>query len=98
VIGLLGEQAHRDEQGEVQVLVAGGLEAVVERALGVLPDGVAMRPDDHRAAGGSMLGELGALHDLDIPGGKVVLLRRQLVRAHEGPMLADAALRLVRRS
>ena len=90
VIGLLLEQAHRDEQREVDVLVAGRLEPVVERALGQLPDRVAVGLDDHRALGRAVLGQLGALDDLDVPGGEVVALRGQLVRAHGRPMLADA--------
>ena len=68
VIGLLLEQAHRDQQREVEVLVPGRLEPVVERALQQLPDGVAVRPDDHRAPCRAVLGQLGALHDLDVPG------------------------------
>ena len=82
VIGLALEQAHRDQQRKVDVLVAGRLDPVVERALRVLPDGVAMGLDDHRALGRAVLGHLGALHDLDVPAGEVVLLRGQLVSAH----------------
>jgi hypothetical protein len=91
VIGLLLKEAHGDQEREVDVLVAGRLEPVVERALRQLPDRVAVGLDDHRALGRTMLGQLGALDDLDVPGGEVLGLRRQLVRAHERPMLPDAA-------
>ena len=37
VIGLLLEQAHRDQEREVQVLVPGRLEPIVERALRAAP-------------------------------------------------------------
>ena len=76
------EQAHRDQQREVDVLVSGGLDPIVERALGVLPDRVAVGLDDHRALRGAVLGHLGPSNDLDVPRGKVVLLRWQLVGAH----------------
>ena len=42
VLRLLGEEALRDEQREVRVLVARRLEHVVERALHPLPDAVAV--------------------------------------------------------
>ena len=50
VLRLLLQIAQRDEQREVGVLVAGGLEHHVELALDVLPDAVAPRLDDHAAA------------------------------------------------
>ncbi len=93
MIGLLREEAHRDQQREVQVLVAGRLEAVVERALGQLPDGVAVRTDDHRPTRGAMLGQLGAPDDLDVPGREVDVGRGEAAGAHGAPMLADAAWR-----
>ena len=82
MVGLALEQAHRDQQREVDVLVSGGLDPIVERTLGVLPDRVAVGLDDHRALGGAVLGHLGPSNDLDVPRGKVVLLRWQLVGAH----------------
>src|SRR5256886_6751313 len=50
VLGFLGEEAHRDEQREVGVLMARRLEQVVERALHQLPNAVAVRPDHHATA------------------------------------------------
>src|SRR5262249_42958004 len=49
-LALLREHRRGHEQREVDVLVAGGLDAVVELALDRLPDRVAVRLDDHRAA------------------------------------------------
>ena len=50
VLGFLGEEAHRDEQGEVGVAVPARAEHVVERALHQLPDAIAMWTDHHAAA------------------------------------------------
>ena len=55
----LGEEALGDEQREVGVDVAGVLEHAVEAALHLLPDGVAVRLDDHAAAHVGVLGQPG---------------------------------------
>ena len=62
VLGLLLEEAHRDEQREVGVLVAGLLEAPVEIGLDLLPDGVAVGLDHHAA-----LDHLGRLGEIRLP-------------------------------
>jgi predicted transcriptional regulator len=49
VLGLLAQEALRDQQRKVGVLVAEGFEPVVELALEPLPDGVAVRLDHHAA-------------------------------------------------
>jgi len=47
MLSFLAHEALRDEKREVSVLVASGLETVVQLALQALPDGVAVRLDDH---------------------------------------------------
>ena len=76
VLGLLVQQLLGDEQGEVDVLVARRLETIVQCLLDVLPDRIAVRLDDHRALGQTVLGHAGLLDDLLVPGGEVVLLFR----------------------
>ena len=49
VLGFLLQETLRDQQREIHVLVAGGLETVVELALQQLPDGIAVGFDDHAA-------------------------------------------------
>jgi hypothetical protein len=75
---------HRDghEQREVEVLVTGRLDPVVELALDRLPDRVAVRLDHHRAANRRVLGEAGAADCLAVPRGKVARLGGQSVPAH----------------
>jgi hypothetical protein len=73
VLGLLLDEAHRYEQREAGVLVAGRLEASVEVALDRLPDGVAVWPDDHAALDDiGRLGELGLGDDVLVPLGVVL--------------------------
>ncbi len=49
VLGLFAQEALRNQQREIGILVAGGLEAAVELLLEALPDGVAVGLDDHAA-------------------------------------------------
>jgi len=65
--GFLFQKAHRDEEREVGVDVAGVLEALVEGALHVFPERVAPGLDDHATADGAVLGEVGGLDDLLVP-------------------------------
>ncbi len=67
VLGLLLEEAHRDEQREVGVLVPGRLEHAVQGLLHVLPDAVAPGPDHHAPAHRRVLGQLRGPDDLLIP-------------------------------
>ena len=67
----LGEEALGDEQREVGVDVAGVLEHAVEAALHLLPDGVAVRLDDHAAADVGVLGQPGLLDDVEVPLGVI---------------------------
>ena len=77
VRGLLLQERQRNEQREIRVLVARRLEHVVERALHVLPERVAPGADDHAAAHGRVLGEIGAGNDLLVPLGVVLAARRR---------------------
>ena len=51
--------------------MAGGLEHVVEGALHLVPDGVAVGFDDHASADGGVLGEVGADNEFVVPFGVV---------------------------
>ena len=67
VRGLLLDVAAGDEEREVGIGVPRGLEHGVERPLDVFPKRVAPRFDDHAAAHGAVLGEVGGLDNLLIP-------------------------------
>ncbi len=84
VLGLLLQEALRDEEREVGVDVPGRLEAAVQRIADVLPERVAVGLDDHTAAHRRIVGQIGLLHDLVIPLGKVLALRSQKV-CHDAP-------------
>jgi len=72
VFGLLLQEALRNEQREIDVLVAGGFEAGVEFALEHFPDGVAVGLDDHAAFDDfGRLGHVALDDDVLIPGGEV---------------------------
>ena len=71
VLRLLGEEALRDEEGEVGVLVSRGLEHPVEGLLHLLPDGIAVGTDDHAAAHRAVIGQLGLRDQLVVPGAEV---------------------------
>src|SRR3954468_2229360 len=51
VLGLALEEAHRNQQREVGVPCAGGLDPCVDLGLHPLPDRVAGGPDDHGSTG-----------------------------------------------
>ncbi len=72
VLGFFVQKTLRDEQRKVNVLMAGGLEAVVKLALQKLPDSVAVGLDDHAAfdnLGG--LGHVALQNHVLIPGCKI---------------------------
>ena len=74
VLSFLVEEALRNEQREVAVLMVGGFKALVELALHDFPNGVAVGLDDHAA-----LDDLGGFRhvalddDVLIPGGEILL-------------------------
>ena len=72
VFGLTAEEAFGDEEGEIGVLVAGGLEHAVELMLHLLPDGIAVGLDDHAPADGALFGEVGTDHKFVVPFGIVL--------------------------
>ncbi len=76
VLLFLGQERQGDEQREIGVDVAGGLEPVVEFALHLFPDGVAVGFDDHAAAHRRMLGEVGAFDDVEVPLRVILRARR----------------------
>ena len=67
VLGFLRQETLGDEQGEVGVLHACGLEHVVQSALHLLPDSVAVGLDDHTAAHVRLLGQVGFHHQFVVP-------------------------------
>ncbi len=82
VLGLTLEQGHRDEHREVDVVVPGGLDALVQLGLHPLPDAEAPRLDDHRAAHQAVLGHAGLGDDLLVPAREVLGLRGEHGRSH----------------
>ena len=82
VVRLTLEIGERDEQGEVGIVVAGGLDPVVEQALDAFPDAVAPRLDDHAPAHAGLFGHLPFGNGGLIPGGEIVF-------AFDGEGVAD---------
>ena len=72
VLGFFFEIGEGDEEGEVGVFMAGGLEAAIEVALDGFPDGKAPRLDDHASSGFGIFSKVGGSDDLLIPLGKVL--------------------------
>jgi hypothetical protein len=75
VLGLAPQPALGDEQREVDVLRTRRLDAHVHLCLDALPNGVSVRPDHHRAADRTRLGERRLREHLLIPAGEVGSLR-----------------------
>jgi len=91
VLRLAFEEAGRNEEWEVGVDVAGRLDAVVELALHVLPERVAVGADHHAAAHRRLVGELGLVDEIEVPAGKVVAVGELL----DELLLCRLALRAV---
>jgi hypothetical protein len=72
MLGLLGQEAHRDQQREIIVVVPGVFDPLIQLALDFLPDAKAPRLDDHAAAGGRILGEVSFFDDGLIPVRKIL--------------------------
>src|SRR6202167_4501483 len=76
MLGFFLEKTLRNEQGKINVLVAGGLEAVVEFTLQHLPNSVAVRLDDHAAFDNlCRFGHVALQHHVLIPRSKVFRTR-----------------------
>jgi hypothetical protein len=71
VLGLTGEKTLRNEQREVGVLVPRVLEHLIQGLLHLLPDGIAVGPDDHAPAHRTVVRQLCARDDLVVPGAEV---------------------------
>ena len=67
MFGLPAEETLGDEKREVSVLDAGFLEHPVQDALHLFPDSVAVGLDDHAAAHGRLLGQIGLDYEVVIP-------------------------------
>ena len=73
VLSLLGDEAHRDEEWEVAVVVARFLDAGIELRLNALPNAPAPRLDYHAAAHRARLGHVAVAHGGLVPLGEVLL-------------------------
>ena len=73
---LFHQQAGRDEEREVRVDVAGGLDPAIERLLDQFPDGIAVRPDRHAALDLGVIRQLCPADDIEIPLREVFRLGR----------------------
>ena len=73
-LALLLEQALGDQYGHRHILMAGRLEAGVQILLDILPDGVAIGAQHHKALDAGILYQLRLGADVGIPLGKVDLL------------------------
>ena len=71
VLRLAHQQALGNEEREVRVHVARGLEPIVQLALDVFPDGVAVRPDHHAALDRRVVGQFRLADDVQIPAGEI---------------------------
>ncbi len=67
MIGLATEEGLGDEEREVGVLVTCFLEHIIQLALHLLPDGVAVRFDHHAAAHGGVLRQIGFDYQVEVP-------------------------------
>ncbi len=67
VLGLLRQEALRDEQREVRVHVTGCLDAGIQKVASVLPQRVAVGTDDHAALDRRVVREFRPSNDVDIP-------------------------------
>ena len=73
-LALFLQQAFGDQHGHSHVLVAGSLKTAVQVLLDVLPDGVAIGAQHHKALYAGVLDQFGLGADVSIPLGKVDLL------------------------
>ena len=71
VVLLLLEQGLGDQNGQIHILMAGGLETAVQFVLDVLPDGIAIGTVDEHTLDGGVVDELRLLTNVGIPLGEV---------------------------
>src|SRR5258708_39011943 len=67
MFGFFFEETFRDEQGEIGVLMACFLEAIIQLILDILPQRVAVGLYDHAAAHGRIIRQVRALDKFVIP-------------------------------
>ena len=67
VLRFLQKQAFGDQHGHIDVLMAGGLEALVHFLPDALPDGIAVGAHDHAAAHGGVVHQLAFQNNVGIP-------------------------------
>ena len=79
--------------GKVGILVPRFLEHPVESLLHLLPDGVAIRADDHAALDGRVVGEFGGSNNVGVPAGIVFRALRNLHFSHRFWMIACEVFR-----
>src|SRR5438552_3630858 len=84
VLRLLLQEAHRNEEREVGVDVAGRLDAAVQLLLDVLPDGVAVRLDHHAAAHRRVVRQVRLGDEIEIPLRVVLRARGDAGLWHDG--------------
>ena len=96
VLGFLFQEALRDEQGKVGGDMPGLFEPPVEICLDALPDGIAVRPDGHRAPHRRVVRQFGAQRHLRVPLTEVLASLRQrrcgpaLLHCGPPPEMTDA--------
>jgi len=71
MLGFLGKIAQRNEQREIAVVDARGLDPLVHQPLDAFPDAIAPWSDDHAAAHARLLGHVGGGDDFLIPCGEI---------------------------
>ncbi len=88
VFGFLLQKALRDQQRKIDILMAGGLEAIVQLALQHFPDGIAVGLDHHAAFDDfGRLGHVAVEHYVLIPGSEVLAALSDGRFGHEGKFL-----------
>ena len=75
MLGFLEQQAFGNEHGHVDVLMPGGFEAPIQRFLDALPNGEAVRTDNHATAHGRVVHQLAFENHVCVPLGKIHVAR-----------------------
>src|SRR5688572_5875560 len=84
VFRFLLQKAHRDEEGEVSVLVSGGLETPIEIITDGFPEFIAIGLDDHAAAHWRVIREISLQYNVVVPLRKILAHRCD----HKSPFLS----------
>src|SRR3989339_2078298 len=73
MFGFFGKKGFRDQQRKIGIYVPGFFKPAVQPGLHGFPNGVAIRPDDHAALDGGVVGQFPCLDNVLIPLGKVFM-------------------------